>query len=120
MVLIGSVKASHLLEAVSRREWLRWRGYVRSSLAGLMLIAVPVAAQSQDRPPPDPAAGVAPIEPGLRGFGVRAVEGSTQQEMLSRCRQVRANGAGGNDPVAVARCDQFQRTIRNQPGNAAR
>jgi hypothetical protein len=120
MVLIGSAKASHLLEAASRREWLRWRGYVRSSLAGLILVAVPVVAQCQDRPPPDPAAGVAPIEPGLRGFGVMPVDGRTQQEMLSRCRQVRANGAGGNDPVAEARCDQLHRTIRNQPGNAAR
>lgn len=120
MVLIGSTKTTRLLKAASRREPPGWHGVVRSSLACLMLVAVPVAARCQDRPPPDPAAGVAPIEPGLKGFGVMAVEGSTQQEMLSRCRQVRVVGAGGNDPVADARCAQFRRTIRNQPGNAAR
>lgn len=120
MVLIVSRKTAHLLKAAIPCEWPRLRWSLRSSLAFLMLVTAPVVAQCQDRPPPDPAAGVAPIEPGLRGFGVMPVDGRTQQEMLSRCRQVRANGAGGNDPVAEARCDQLHRTIRNQPGNAAR
>lgn len=120
MVLSGSAKTAYLVKAAARCEWSRARGCLHNSLALLVLVAFPGVARCQDRPPPDPAAGVAPIEPGLRGFGVMPVEGATLQEMLSRCRHVRASGAGSGDPVTEARCDQLRRTVRNQPGNAAR
>jgi len=120
MVLIGSGKTAHLLKTPVPHRWPRSCSYLRNLLACLMLIAVPVVAHCQDRPPPDPAAGVAPLEPGLRGFGVMPVDGRTLPEMQARCKQVRANGRVDNDAVAAARCSQLQRTLRNQPGNAAR
>ncbi len=54
-----------------------------------------------------------PIEPDMKGFGTRAVEGHTLDEMLRTCR------ARPSPPSAVeqARCEQLLRTMKNQPGN---
>lgn len=55
----------------------------------------------------------APIEPGVRGYGTRGVEGSTLAEMKARCVE-----AGSLDAVKAARCDQLRRTLKTAPGNA--
>lgn len=120
MVLIDARPTLYLFKAVAPRGRSRSLCCLCGSLALLALVAAPGDAWSQDRPPPDPAAGMPSIEPGLKGFGVMAVEGTTLQEMLARCRQARVSGEGDDVSVAVARCDQLRRTLRNQPGNTAR
>lgn len=120
MVLIASGKAARRPEAAAPRKPAAALRRLGGAIAVLAVVAFPPGARSQDRPPPDPAAGLAPIEPGLRGFGVLPVEGASLREMLSRCRQAHASGSRGEDPVTEARCDQLRRTIRNQPGNAVR
>lgn len=117
MVLIDTRPGFYLSKVVAPRGRSRFLCYLCGSLALLLLVTAPGDVWSQDRPPPDPAAGVPPIEPGLKGFGVMAVEGRTLQEMLSRCKQAQAGGKSDVGPVAAARCDQLRRTIRNQPGN---
>jgi len=52
-----------------------------------------------------------PIEPGMKGYGTRAVPGETLPEMKARC------SAGAMDIVATARCDQLRRTLNSQPSN---
>lgn len=76
------------------------------------------AAQSRDipvqnadnshvaQPPP-------PIEPDMKGYGTRGVEGRTLREMLDKCR----NTSGMLNKAEQARCDQLLRTLKNQPGN---
>lgn len=120
MVLIDTGLPFYLSKMVALRGRPKSLCCLCGSLALLALVAASGDAWSQDRPPPDPAAGVPPIEPGLKGFGVMAVEGRTLQEMLARCRQTRTSAEGDDVTVAAARCDQLRRTLRNQPGNAAR
>ena len=55
------------------------------------------------------------IEPDVKGYGTRAVEGRTLGEMKARC----AASAASMSRVEAARCDQLRRTRRTQPGNTA-
>lgn len=65
-----------------------------------------VADQSKAKSPP------APIEPGVRGYGTRGIEGHTLPEMKTACAADRRS-----DAVLVARCDQLRRTLKTTPGN---
>ena len=51
-----------------------------------------------------------PLEPGVRGYGIRGVEGRTLSEMVAVC-QSRA----GFSQLQNARCDQLKRTLKTQP-----
>lgn len=53
-----------------------------------------------------------PIEPGVRGYGTRGVDGQTLAQMKAAC----ASDAASSD-VIVARCDQLRRTPKTTPGN---
>lgn len=53
-----------------------------------------------------------PIEPGIRGYGTRGVEGDSLVEMKSSCAATISLS-----PVKAARCDQLRRTLRTQPSN---
>ena len=82
--------------------------------------AGPVAAQSQSIPVQSAddsyvAQPRPPIEPDMRGYGTRGVEGRTLREMLDRCAAAASRSAGA---VEQARCEQLRRTVKNQPGNA--
>ncbi|KOX47861.1 hypothetical protein ADL19_21415 [Streptomyces purpurogeneiscleroticus] len=85
----------------------------RPLLAALSLLAGLCSAQAQ-----------AVTEPGMKGFEIRAVEGSTLPEMLGRCTAAdrgEASLAPGETPALLAaRCDQLRRSLRTQPGNTAR
>ena len=89
-------------------------------LGSLVAVAGPAIAQQPPIPvinaddsyvaQPPPA-----IEPGMKGYGTRGVDGRTLAEMLENCRdQARQLSA-----VEQARCEQLQRTLKNQPGNSA-
>ena len=52
------------------------------------------------------------IEPGVKGYGVRAVEGRTLDEMRQRCGAAPASRSA----LEQARCDQLRRTLKTQPG----
>jgi len=84
----------------------------RPLLAALMLLAGLGSAHAQ-----------AVTEPGLKGYGIRAVEGATLPEMLGRCAAAdrgEASLASGETPALLAaRCDQLRRSLRTQPGNTA-
>ncbi len=56
-----------------------------------------------------------PIEPEMKGFGTRAVEGRTLDEMLRNCDARRESQSA----VEKARCEQLVRTLKNQPGNTS-
>ena len=60
------------------------------------------------RPPPT-------IEPGVKGYGIHAVEGATLDEMKARC----STAAAARSAVEAARCEQLRRTMKTQPGNTA-
>ena len=84
-------------------------GMAGSSVAADQQIPVMKAEDSRAANPPPP------IEPGTKGYGVRAVDGRTLGDMQERCRT-----ADASRPAAEqARCDQLQRTLRTQPGNAS-
>ncbi len=56
-----------------------------------------------------------PIEPDMKGYGTRGVEGNTLAAMLGSCRRPSAPLSR----VQAARCDQLERTLKTQPdGNA--
>lgn len=57
-------------------------------------------------------APVPPIEPGVRGYGTRAVAGETLAEMKASCET-----ATTFDAVKAARCDQLKRTLKTTPSN---
>lgn len=63
-------------------------------------------------------------EPGMKGYGIRAVEGGTLAEMLDRCAAADRGAAplapGESPALLTARCDQLRRSLRTQPGNTAR
>lgn len=84
----------------------------RPILAALSLVAGLCSAQAQ-----------AVTEPGMKGFGIRAVEGRTLPEMLGRCADAdrgEASLAPGETPALLAaRCDQLRRSLHTQPGNTA-
>lgn len=84
----------------------------RQILAALSLVAGLCSAQAQ-----------AVTEPGMKGFGIRAVEGRTLPEMLGRCADAdrgEASLAPGETPALLAaRCDQLRRSLHTQPGNTA-
>ena len=49
-------------------------------------------------------------EPGVKGYGVRGVEGETLDEMIASCRVPTAL-----TPVQRARCAQLTRSLKAQP-----
>ena len=55
-----------------------------------------------------------PIEPNMKGYGTRGVEGATLDQMLSHCRQV----GQPLSQVEKARCEQLLRSLDSQPGNS--
>ncbi len=82
---------------------------IQSSFAQQPSVPAVSADNTQVANPP------APIEPDMKGYGTRGVEGRTLSEMLDKCR----SAAGSMGEVEKARCDQLRRTVKNQPGNAA-
>ena len=84
----------------------------RPRLAALALLAGLGSAQAQ-----------AVTEPGMKGYGIRAVDGRTLTEMLGRCAAAdrgEADLAPGETPALLAaRCGQLRRSLRTQPGNTA-
>lgn len=84
----------------------------RLVISALSLLAGQCTAQAQ-----------AVTEPGMKGFGIRAVEGRTLAEMLDRCaaadRGEAALASGETPELLAARCDQLRRSLRTQPGNTA-
>lgn len=56
------------------------------------------------------------IEPDVKGFGTRGVEGQTLDEMLDRCKSTATSATA----VEKARCQQLKRTLKNQPGGTFR
>lgn len=56
----------------------------------------------------------APIEPGVKGYGTRGVEGKTLTSMLDSCRRP----SSPLSKVQAARCDQLERTLKTQPDGA--
>lgn len=84
----------------------------RPILAALSLLAGLWSAQAQ-----------VVTEPGMKGFGIRAVEGRTLSEMLGRCADADRGEAslapGETSALLAARCDQLRRSLRTQPGNTA-
>lgn len=56
------------------------------------------------------------IEPGIKGFGTRGVEGGTLDEMLDRCKVP----AASTSVIDKARCAQLQRTLKTAPGGTLR
>lgn len=82
----------------------------------MMLVATlagPTAAHAQ------PA-----MEPSLKGYGIKAVDGETLAHMRDRCARASQGDAAlmeGETPALLkARCDQLKRTTRTQPGNTRR
>lgn len=63
-------------------------------------------------------------EPGMKGYGIRAVEGGTLSEMLGRCAAGDQGAApltpGETPALLAARCDQLRRSLQTQPGNTVR
>ncbi len=91
------------------------------TFVAVTLLAGPSAAQSQSIPVQSAddshvAQPRPPIEPDMRGYATRGVEGRTLREMLDRCAAIAINSP---DEVERARCDQLRRTVKNQPGNDA-
>ncbi|MEE7464955.1 hypothetical protein MFUR16E_29060 [Methylobacterium fujisawaense] len=84
----------------------------RPIISALWLLAGLCSAEAQ-----------AVTEPGMKGFGIRAVEGRTLPEMLGRCaaadRGEAALAPGETPELLSARCDQLRRSLRTQPGNTA-
>ena len=61
-------------------------------------------------------------EPGLKGYGIKAVGAPTLPAMLARC-DAAARGAapleeGETPALLAARCGQLRRSLHNQPGNS--
>ena len=54
-----------------------------------------------------------PIEPNLKGYGTRGVEGTTLVQMVSHCRSAHALSQ-----LERARCEQLLRSLNSQPGNS--
>ena len=80
---------------------------VMVATAGFLVAAtLPAVSIAQTMPAPPSA-----------GYGVAGVPGDTLAEMRANCAASRARGEkhGG----MAARCEQLDRTQRNQPGNAA-
>ena len=51
-----------------------------------------------------------PIEPGVKGYGTRGVEGETLSDMVRSC-QVQTQ----RTRLLAARCDQLKRSLKTQP-----
>jgi hypothetical protein len=51
-----------------------------------------------------------PLEPGVKGYGTRGVEGRTLGEMIASC-QLRTRLSN----LQIARCDQLRRSLKAQP-----
>ena len=76
--------------------------------AGAAAQSIPVMKAEDSRVGNPPAT----IEPGVKGYGIRAVEGRTLDEMRQRCNAASA----ARSALEQARCDQLRRTLKTQPG----
>ena len=55
-------------------------------------------------------------EPGVKGYGIRGVEGATLADMLASCAATHADSTP-EEQLHRQRCAQLRRSLRNQPGN---
>ncbi len=89
--------------------------------SGILLpayLAFAVIAGAQSKPVPVESADKSsalnpptPIEPGMKGYGTRQVEGKTLPAMLAHCK----DEAASLSHVEAARCDQLHRMMTAQP-----
>lgn len=82
------------------------------SAAGAVAQPIPVqkADDSRVRNPPRP------LEPDVKGYGIRAVEGGTLDDMLTACKAPAVSSSAVRSAAERARCDQLLRTLKTQPG----
>ena len=91
-----------------------------SVLAFCLMTTVPMGLAQQSQVPTVSADNTTvahppkPLEPGVKGYGTRGVEGRTLGEMLAYCRvQARLSR------LQAARCDQLRRSLKTQPDGTA-